>query len=89
MLPTKSYTEQQPRRGDTILDCGHLDQGRPLHWFKYSEPVRFARPDGSRGEASWLAICEACFISQGIRTPVRGDTMWFGDAPIIKKEEQH
>lgn len=84
MPPTKSYTEQQPTDGATILHCGHLDQDRPAHWFKYPEAVHFSRPDGSHGEAEWLAICAPCFARHGLRTPVRGDGTWIGDAPVIE-----
>lgn len=88
MQSTKAYTEQQPRDGDAILHCGHLDQDRPVHWFKYPEAIRFSRPDGSRGEAAWLAVCAPCFARHGLRTPVRGDGTWIGDDPIIERGEE-
>lgn len=87
MSSPKTYAAEQPRDGDTILHCGHLDQGRPAHWFRYPEVIGFARPDGSHGEAEWLAICSPCFATHGLETPVRGDGTWTGDDPVIEKVE--
>lgn len=80
-------TESRPRDGDAITHCGHV-VGR-MHWFQYARPLRFRRPDGTRGEASWLAACEQCFIRHGAEVVnfVRGDGTWTGDAPAIERTE--
>jgi len=88
-----SFTNDQPKEGDTILHCGHLGRSRrrcmahPAHWFKYEGTVRFERPDGTRGEAEWFAVCEPCFVKHGDKVPVRGDGQWTGEAPAIEKME--
>ena len=83
-----AIAEEQPRGGATILHCGHLARVRAVaHWFKYEAVVGFKRPDGSHGEAEWLAVCEACFVRHGGRAPVRGDGVWTGDDPVIEREE--
>lgn len=83
-----TFTDQQPKNGDTILHCGHVHLAtRPAHWFKYEEALHFERPDRTRGSAEWLAICEKCFLKHGANTPVRGDGRWTGDAPVITREE--
>ena len=92
MNPKKAFTDQQPGNGDTILHCGHLGPdtmapSRSAHWFKYEEAIRFERPDKSRGAADWLAVCDACFIKHGDKTPVRGDARWTGEAPVIERGE--
>jgi hypothetical protein len=84
----KTFTDQKPRDGDTILHCGHLRQGQgPVHWFQYETIVRFERPDGTRGDAEWLVVCEPCFVEHGVGATVRGDVQWTGDAPVFEKME--
>jgi len=82
-----AFTEERPRAGDAIVHCGHV-VGR-MHWFQYETPIRFQRPDGTRGEASWLAACERCFVERGAEVVnfVRGDGTWTGAAPAIEREE--
>lgn len=59
---------------------------QPAHWFKYEGVCRFERPDKTRGEAAWFAVCEECFVKHGDKTPVRGDGKWTGHAPVIEQE---
>ena len=88
-----AFAKEQPKAGDTILHCGHLGcnaaRRHPAHWFQFAEPVRFQRPDGSRGEAGWFAACEPCFVEHGekVANCVRGDGVWTGDEPAIEKVE--
>ena len=88
-----AFTKEQPKHGDTILHCGHLcanaEHRHPAHWFKFVEPVRFTRPNRSRGEAEWFAACEPCFVRHGAKVAdlVCGDGIWTGDAPAIAREE--
>ena len=69
--------DDRPTEGATILHCGHLGPGETPHrrarWFKFDGPVRFERPDGTRGEAEWFAACEPCFVAHGAEIRVRGD----------------
>ncbi len=84
-----TFTEDQPRTGDTILHCGHLLDAGKTRWFRYAVPAGFVRFDGSRGMATWFAACEACFIKHGDRVAdfARGDEVWVGDGPVIEQEE--
>lgn len=80
------FTEQQPKDGETVLHCGHLE-GQIHHFFQIGpEPTSFTRPDGTKGRANWIAICDSCF-NQYALTPqacIRGDAQWKGNEPIIK-----
>lgn len=82
------FIKNQPRSGETVMHCGHLDRG-DLHWFQYGRPIEFSRPDGSRGEASWFAACSSCYAEHAEDAPkfVRGDGRWTGDAPVIQEAE--
>ena len=90
-----AFTKEQPEDGDTILHCGHLGQSarahHPAHWFKYVEPIRFERPDGTRGAAEWFAACEPCFVKHGekVANYARGDSIWTGDAPAIERTKEN
>ena len=79
------YTAKQPRHGDTILHCGHLDASK-WEWFHFEEPNLFKRPDGTEGTAQWLFLCMPCVIeSQEKGSPqVSADGIWRGNAPVIK-----
>lgn len=84
------FTKEQPKDGDTILHCGHLDAGaQEQRWrgFKYEEVLRFSRPDGTHGAAEWFAACDACFVRHGAQVAAfaRGDGRWTGDAPAVQK----
>jgi len=86
---SQTFAKQQPKDGDTIMHCGHLDGS--MHWFQYEQPIRFQRPDKSRGEATWFAACEACFLKRGDKVAdyVRGDATWHGDEPFILETEEN
>lgn len=81
-----TFVKDQPKDGDTVMHCGHPEHGR-MHWFQYETPVRFSRPDGTRGESMWFVACQACLLRHGDRAPdfVRGDDRWRGAAPVIKE----
>lgn len=81
-----NFTKQQPKGGDVVMHCGHLNQS--MHWFEYEKAIGFQRPDGTRGQAAWFAACQACFVRHGDKVTrfVRGDGVWTGDAPVIEKE---
>lgn len=88
MSKASPFTKQQPKHGDTIMHCGHIEDCK-MHWFQYETPIGFMRPDHTRGEAEWFAACERCFVKHGEKVVkfVRGDGVWTGDAPAIEKEE--
>lgn len=84
---TKKFTKMQPKHGDKIIHCGHMDADR-CHFLKYTEPVKFARPDGTFGLASWLVVCDKCWKKAGKKPShvfVRGDGLWRGDAPAVEE----
>lgn len=90
-MSTRPFTVGQPKDGDLVLHCGHLGQSYPgerWHWFEYDPPTKFKRPDGTKGEASWLVACNACFERHGEKVPVRGDGRWKGDEPVIRERRQ-
>jgi hypothetical protein len=78
-----------PGNGAVVLHCGHL-QSNSWHWFGFSEPIEFTRPDGSSGTAQWQIACERCFLAaEGDvqRLPIRGDAVWMGAAPIEVRDK--
>lgn len=79
-----TFTKEQPKSGETILHCGHFER-RHLHWFQSTELICFVRPDGTRGQAQWIAACEPCFVEHGDQVArfVRGDEIWQEDEPVI------
>ena len=87
-----SFTEQQPKDGECVLHCGHLKRwhDRSWHWFQYATPMKFQRPDGTKGEADWFIACEPCFHKhgEGVTKFARGDAQWNGDEPVITASEK-
>ena len=80
------WAEKQPKDGDVVLHCGHLDE-KQWHWWKWNgEPMSFRRPDGTEGEAGWIICCPSCLEEtkgDPERLQVRGDATWKGNAPFI------
>ena len=86
----KDWTRLQPKPGDVILHCGHLDAGVIHEWLMvaHDDGVKFQRLDGSMGEARWMSLCKSrCFpVHQETgRLLIRGDFVWPNDGkgPII------
>lgn len=85
MSNTRKYAEQQPRDGEPVLHCGHIEKGIKHHFMLCPEYLDFARPDGTKGRARWVIQCESCFSLMSRRGPaINGDTEWRGDEPIIE-----
>jgi hypothetical protein len=77
-----TFASKQPKHGDQILHCGHING--PVNWLYMPKANKFTRPDGTTGMAHWIAACDRCFRRNGNPT-IRGDGIWQGDTPIIKK----
>lgn len=85
------FAKQQPKDGETILHCGHLET-KPHHFFAFSDGketagFHFHRPDGTTGTATWMVLCSRCFVTHADRPEecMRGDATWIGDEPEIKE----
>jgi hypothetical protein len=85
------FSKNQPKDGETILHCGHLET-KPHHFFAFGDgniivSVNFTRPDGSRGEATWMVLCNQCFAIHQTEPEkaMRADAIWIGDEPAIKE----
>jgi hypothetical protein len=49
-----------------MLHCGHLDATPTHHFFKLPQGVlKFRRPDGTMGEATWIVCCDICYQKAG------------------------
>ena len=85
-MTKKQFAKEQPKDGETIMHCGHLERGR-MHWYQYEEPLKFQRLDGTRGQARWFAACDLCVSRHGEKVTrfVRGDDTWIGDEPVIEE----
>src|SRR5262245_1354278 len=77
------FNPLQPKDGDRILHCGHLNSPPPFHWMYAPAPMRFRRPDGTEAEAHWVVACGLCRTLHGKKVEIRGDGVWQGDAPIV------
>jgi hypothetical protein len=79
--------DKQPRDGDAVLHCGHLD-AQEHHFFRIPEgySITFRRPDGTDGEAERIVACRTCFDkADGVPSAIeiRGDGVWKGNDPIL------
>lgn len=84
----KKWAELQPRDGDVVMWCTHDDPR--YHFFNSKTPLVFFRPDGSAGRCNWIVVCDLCFIAAGgdpQKFEIRGDAVWQGNAPVVKKLE--
>lgn len=85
----KEFTKIQPKHGDRIIHCGHLEV-EPIHFWKMaSGKLKFRRPDGTFAEAEWIVCCEACFQASGgdpKKVLIRGDGTWKGDEPAVFRD---
>lgn len=83
----KEYATDQPKTGDGVVHCGHIN-ATTHHFWKYGG--RFVRPDGSMGIAKWIICCDQCYrTAKGNpkRILIRGDAIWSGNEPYIEKPE--
>ena len=61
----------QPSGGDVVIGCEHEPdplQGAHFYWLASDDPrggIAFRRPDGREGIASWLLLCDTCFVKHG------------------------
>jgi len=81
------FTEVQPKDGEILVHCGHLDVTTP-HFTRFEPPIEFESPDGEKGKASWFIECDACIAERmktGSGMMPRGHATWMGDEPVIKK----
>ncbi len=84
MSETAPWAEKQPRDGETILHCPHMD-GNKFQWFMMPAYMDFTRPDGTAGRSRWLAQCPACMLDMPTNGPtIAGDSTWIGNEPAIK-----
>jgi hypothetical protein len=89
------FTKVQPKDGDTVLHCGHLEN-KPHHFYAMSDPNKlmvgcpFTRPDGSAGLAKWMVLCSKCFevYFDAPEKAMRADARWIGDEPEIRENVQ-
>lgn len=90
-MATHKFSERQPKDGETVLHCGHLEN-KPHHFFalpdSFPDGIKFSRPDGSTGRATWMVLCQNCFAA-GLdpENCMRADGKWKGDAPAIVQYE--
>jgi hypothetical protein len=84
----RRFAKEQPKDGDTILHCGHLER-KPHHAFKMPSS-QFTRLDGTRGESEWMLLCQDCFNAHADEPQVciRADSIWKGDAPEFRENFQ-
>jgi len=87
---SKEFTKIQPRHGERMMHCGHLD-AKKHHFFKMQGgKAKFCRPDGTWGESEWIIACDACWKKAGgnpRRILIRGDSTWKGNDPMVTQTE--
>ena len=80
------YAEVQPRDGDLVLHCGHVGSGRKFHFFRVPDGIEFTAPDGTHGEARWIAQCTVCVefnLPEDRAFIIAGADTWVGDEPEL------
>ena len=73
---------KQPKDGDVILHCGHIDNHKSWHWHlvnskcppdcnhedsKAPSGITFKRPDGTTNVAKWIIVCPPCQAFWGMK----------------------
>ena len=53
-IVAKIPTKIQPKDGDEMIHCGHLNAENHHFWKVPNGVLRFHRPDGTFGEAEWV-----------------------------------
>jgi hypothetical protein len=76
----------QPREGDLVVTCAHLDEAPTTHWYT-SPHATLVGPEGNLISPTWLVTCEDCLAdAEGDPSRVKitrtGD--WVGDAPELE-----
>lgn len=82
-------SKPQPKPGEILLGCVHRPNPYKSHLFKIDgDAIRFQRPDGSTGSATWLVLCAECFVAgDPLKAPIGCDYTWEdGDTDIHYKE---
>jgi hypothetical protein len=81
-MSDRTFTQDQPSPGECVLICSHsLGEGVKTDWWRTD--MEFARPDGTTGQARWLAQCvQLCAprVHAGGEPLVDGDLLWPSDA---------
>lgn len=49
----------EPKKGDNVLACSHVDVQSNLHWY-HMEPVEVERSDGATFTCKWIGVCDGC-----------------------------
>jgi len=79
-----------PKPGDVLLGCVHRPNPYAAHIFQLHEGINFKRPDGTLGEAKWIALCAACFrdhVDSPMKAPIGCDLVWHENAAPIEYKD--
>ena len=89
---TKEFASEQPKHGDRMIHCGHMDAHMDgHHFFKLVPPMKFKRPDGTTDDAQWIIACDVCYhLAEGNakKIQIKGDGTWKGDEPAVYKNDK-
>lgn len=55
----------RPRPGDICVGCVHKSDPHGCHYFYLANGVLFKSSTGRVGTASWMLLCDACFMEHG------------------------
>lgn len=93
------YAAKQPRKGDSVLHCGHFNaaQHNIIQVCSTDSPdgfprkVEFTKADGSKLFVEWLVLCNACFFANPDDPfqAMRAEITWPTDDPIVQSETIH
>jgi hypothetical protein len=84
MKKKKQFTSLQPRDGDSVGLCSHLNASQ-YHFFKIKGEIVFSSPDGRTVIPVWVIVCDYCFKTyKNPLTCIEGDAIWDGDDPIVE-----
>jgi hypothetical protein len=100
MKPGEEYCELQPKDGEMVLFCRHIElladcikfHGLRLHWIASESPDAVVYTDLDTGQheafmARWICLCEECFLKDPVDfSEIAQHAPWIGDEPIIVRE---
>lgn len=79
----------QPIKGDTVVHCEHYPALKRVLVVQSPIPLRFIRPDGTRGETKWIVSCPNCFVAAKgdyFKIIIHGERQWTGEEIVYEKE---
>jgi hypothetical protein len=100
MKPGETFAEIQPKDGDMVLFCRHIEvlpglidfHGCQTRWVAFEVPAEVQGVNINDGEmqlimARFVCLCEECFLKDPVKfSEIAQHGRWIGNEPIIVQE---